>query len=118
MIFSKNKYSCGIILSLSATTISLIGTFIVYRMLWTGVAITQFAFWFSFLELSQLFLLADVGFTQDFIRNAVRQNADFNRELATVRGKLFGIGSLSVGVLVILFYIKTYTCNQYAIFFR
>ena len=98
-MLNSKIYRIGVALSLLATATSLLGTLYVYRILWTGVSASEFALWFTFIELSQLFLLADVGFTQDFIRKVLQGREDFDRQLASVRGKLYIVGIVSAVLL-------------------
>lgn len=98
-MINSRTYRVGVFLSLLSTAISIIGSLYVYRILWKGASVNEFAIWFTFIELSQLFLLADVGFTQDFIRRVLQGRADFDQQLASVRGKLY-IASVISAVLL------------------
>jgi len=86
---NSKKYFHGISLSVLSMGVSLGINLITYPLFLKTLPEKEFIAWFSTFEISQLFLLLDIGFTQGFIRNCSGSNINhIKSEFAVLRGSL------------------------------
>lgn len=76
LIFSK--YHKGIILSQVAFAFNAFIGLFSYRYIWNNVESDLFTIWIAIFEMSQFFLLFDLGFSQAFIKKNGKQGSSYN----------------------------------------
>lgn len=107
-IFSNRTYFLGVFFTLISIFVSLLINVILYPIYWKVLSVSDFQNWFSIFEFSLFFLLADIGFSQEFIKNCANKDINFiQRSYEVLRGVLLVI-SLIVLVfqLPIFFYLR------------
>ena len=84
-----NSYVLGVLFSMLSIGVSLLINVILYPIYWKILSASDFQSWFSIFEFSLLFLLLDVGFSQNFIKNNVGgETSVFEKNYQILRGTL------------------------------
>lgn len=93
----------GLIYSAMTIVAALISTLVLYRLLWVDVDQVQLVWWIGLFELLQFLLLADIGFTQNYIRQASARGAEgtsLDAEFQRLRLTMLAVGLVASAVVV------------------
>ncbi|MFZ6724240.1 hypothetical protein ACO0K2_01965 [Undibacterium sp. MH2W] len=104
----NNTYVVGIFFTMLSICVSLLINVILYPIYWKILTTSDFQNWFSIFEFSLLFLLLDIGFSQNFIKNNVESSAVvFEHNFHKLRGTLFIVSVFAFVVqLPVFFFIR------------
>ena len=106
----RDPYFLGIFYSLLSMAVTLSINVLLYPIYWKILSKPDFVTWFSVFELSQFFLLLDIGFSQNFIKNNATGNSDsIEKNYHRLRGTLLLVALFALLIQLPTFFFTTET---------